>query len=86
MRIVLSQHARLRMRERGIARSEVCEAIQSADRTEHSSRSTHRYLAKRVYHHRTLRRKHLLMVVYEMRRKSVRVVTVIDTSRITKYL
>lgn len=86
MRIVLSRHARLRMRERGITRSEVRAAIQSADRTERSSRSAHRYLAKRVYHHRTLQRPHLLMVVYELRRATANVVTVIDTSRIEKYL
>ncbi len=86
MRIVLSQHARLRMRERGITSRDVQEAIQHPDRTERSTRQSNRHLAKKVYLNRKLHRSHLLLVVYERDRYAINVITVIDTSKIVKYL
>lgn len=86
MRFTFSSHALLRMRERGIRRSDVREAIENPDRHERSSRRSNRYLAKKVYLNRRLHRQHLLLVIYERERRSTRIVTVIDTSKIAKYL
>ena len=86
MRLRFTPHALLRMRERGVTRRDVRGAIDRPDRATRSSRREDRFLVVRTYQHRRLRRIHALLVVYEYQGGTVLVVTVVDTSKIAKYL
>ena len=85
MRIILSSHARMRMRERGLKVEDIRLAITYPDRLEFDRTDRHRFLVKKIYHPRTGVR-HLLMVIYEVAGNVAEVVTVISTSKISKYL
>ncbi len=86
MRIRLSVHARVRMRERGVRLSDIRATINHPDRLEPSRVQAGRFLAKRMYMHEKSGRRHLLLVIFENHRSTIDVITVIDTSKITKYL
>jgi hypothetical protein len=86
VRIHLSPHAKVRMRERGVTASDVRRAITNPDRLEQSLQRLDRFLVKKVYMHRRTGHHHLLLIVYERRGIAVEVITVIDTSKIAKYL
>lgn len=78
-------HALVRMRERGISRSDVENACQFPDKVEYSSKEKTRFLIKKIYFNKLLSRDHLLMVICERNEKGAMVITVIDMSKISKY-
>lgn len=78
-------HALVRMKERGISQSDVENAYQFPDKVEYSSKEKARFLIKKIYFNKLLARDHLLVVVCEGNEKGVTIVTVIDTSKISKY-
>ncbi len=76
-RIIFSRHALQRMQERGITSSEVLATIEA---------SIHTTYNRDVYVAKGLRTNgHLLIVVFS-RVKRIKVITVIDTSKLKKYL
>ena len=78
-------HALIRMKERGISKSDVENAYKSPDKVEHSLKEKARFLIKKIYFNKLLLRDHLLMVVCKRSEKGVTIITVIDTSKISKY-
>ena len=85
MKIRLSSHALERLRERGIERKVLNDAIQFPDKLEVSRAKSSRFLIKKVYYHEILKKDHLLIVICEKEKDTVTVITVIDTSKISKY-
>jgi len=86
MRLRFSPHALVRMRERGVWRRDVRTTIERPDRLSPSTTHRGRFLAVRGYRNQRLRQHHALLVVYEQRRYDITVVTVIDTSKVAKYV
>ncbi|MDO8622559.1 MAG: DUF4258 domain-containing protein [bacterium] len=86
MLLHFTPHALLRMRERGVKQSDVRATIEHPDRLAQSSARGSRFLAARLYQNRRFRSVHALLVVYEQGRTSTTVVTVIDTSKTSKYV
>jgi hypothetical protein len=86
MRIVFSGHAIGRLREREISKDIALNALKNPDKVELSKQSASRILFKKVYYSQTFKREHLLMLVCEKNKDTLEVVTIIDTSKITKYL
>lgn len=84
-KIVFSSHALERMKERGISRELVKDAIKFPDRLEKSSISPSRFLLKKLYFNEKLNKEHLLLIILEVKENLREVVTIIDTSRISKY-
>ncbi len=85
MRIELSLHSLERIKERKIDRSIVIKAINFPDKIENSVVNKKRFLIKKIYYHRVWKKDHLLMVIAEREKGSLKVVTIIDTSKISKY-
>lgn len=71
------------MAERDITEQEVLHAIDFPDRMHVSTKTTKRFVAKKLM--RTNRGHHLLMVIYEINGQETVVITIIDTSKIEKY-
>lgn len=86
MKVIFSQHALRRMVERGIRRSDVLRAIREPDKVEVSRIEENRFLAKKVYRNLRLGKDHLLMVICERVAGEIHIVTVVDTSKISKYI
>lgn len=86
MRIVFTSHARRRMRERRITVRDIREAVRRPDRIARSGAHPNRWIVKRRHVSRMTHRPHLLLIICERARARTRVVTVIDTSNLTKYL
>jgi len=87
MKIVLSEHARRRMKERNISYIQVYSALLQPDKVEVDKTNPGRFLAKKVYAINKAVRKHLLLVFYELYPELDRaeVITVVSTSKISKY-
>lgn len=85
MKIVISPHARQRMRERKITELIVQVAVLQPDRVASDKTFSGRFVAKKIVSRPHRQSPYLLLVVYELRPKVVRVITVISTSKITKY-
>ena len=86
MRIIFSPHALQRLAEREIKREVALNALENPDKIEVSRQNRRRLLFKKVYFNQTLRRDHLLMLICEEKDEEIEVVTIIDTSKISKYL
>lgn len=86
MNLHFTKHAKERMRERGIIEEEIRRALAFPDRIDRSFVSPVRFLAKKIYYNTHLAEKHLLMVICEEEAEAIFVVTIIDTSKIEKYL
>jgi len=84
-KIVFSSHALTRMKERGISQKLVIEAIKNPDKIEKSSLRPSRFLIKKLYFNQKLQREHLLMIISEVKPNLIKVVIIIDTSKISKY-
>jgi len=84
-KIIFSSHALLRMEERGLDDSLIIEAIGSPDKIEKSESSHSRFLVKKLYFNQQLQAEHLLMIIVEDNQVFLKVITVIDTSKISKY-
>jgi hypothetical protein len=85
LKIVFTNHALKRLKERGISEKEVREFIKNPDKVEHSLKSPKRFLIKKVYFNRKLGRDHLLLIILEKENSILKVITIIDTSKISKY-
>jgi len=82
MRYVLKPHARKRMRERKIPQRIIEDALDSPTKTGYDTRG--RILFKKLY--RQNGRERLLLVVGEQVKDVMEVITIIDTSKVKKYL
>lgn len=85
MKIAFTKHALTRINERGLAPSDVRRAVVSPDKLEVSKMVPSRFLAKKIYYNKESEKEHLLMVVLEKRASGVEIITIIDTSKISKY-
>ncbi|MBI4135407.1 DUF4258 domain-containing protein [Candidatus Uhrbacteria bacterium] len=86
MRIRFTKHARERIAERGITNDQIEQAIEFPDKIGRSVFNHARFIVKKIYFNTNLAKKHLLMIIYEEKRNEVQVITIIDTSKIDKYL
>ena len=86
MKIKFSSHSLKRIKERGIVKEDVVRAIKLPDKIEISKVVKNRFLVKKVYYHQGLKRDHLLMLICEKERDVLEIITIIDTSKISKYL
>ena len=78
-------HALLRMAERGISRSEIANAIANPDKIESSEINSQRFLIKKLYFNKDFQKEHLLLIIIENSQSITKVITVIDTSKISKH-
>ena len=85
MQIIFSQHALERMRERGISKELVKKAIRLPDKTERSAINPSWFLIKKLYFNEKLQKDHLLLIISEIKQDLIKVVTIVDTSKISKY-
>jgi len=84
-RILFLPHALLRMGERGINRIEITDAIASPNKIESSAIDSQRFLIKKLYFNQKFQREHLLLIIIENSQNIIKVITVIDTSKISKH-
>ena len=73
------------MKERSIGRKTVIEAVNNPDKIERHSRNPSQILIKKLYFNKKLKRDHPLMIICETKQKYIKVITIIDTSKISKY-
>lgn len=86
MKVKFSEHALKRMHERGIKQSDVEKFLVFPDKIEVSSIDKSRFLFKKVYYHKKYKKDHILMMICEKENGAIRVITIIDTSKISKYI
>ena len=84
-KIIFSTHALLRMAEWGIMEREIISAIASPDKVEQSITNSNRFLIKKLYFNERFQKEHLLIIVTESNRIAIKVITVIDTSKISRH-
>lgn len=77
MKLTFSQHALQRLRERGLSRKEVIHAVRRPDKI---GRKGSTWVAAKLR-----RNNHVLIIVYT-ETDSLHIITVIDTSKVDKYL
>jgi len=85
MKVVFTDHALERLKERGISEKEVKSFIKNPDKTERSSKDPKRFLIKKIYFNQKLKRDHLLLIILEKENSILKIITIIDTSKISKY-
>ena len=84
-KIIFSSHALLRMKERFISERLAVEAIHNPDKIEKSDQINARVLIKKIYFNKIIEKNHLLMAICEIFPEKIEVITIIDTSKISKY-
>ena len=82
MRYILKPHARMRMRERKITESIIKDALDNPTKIEYDTRG--RVLFKKLYQRNGKER--LLFMVGEGRGDLIEIITIIDTTKVKKYL
>ena len=82
MKYILSHHARLRMQERSIAERLLADTLQDPTKIELDNKG--KFLFKKLY--KKEGRERLLLVVAIRAGNALKIVTVIDTSKVRKYL
>ena len=85
MKVKFSLHALARMRERGLKENNVINAINFPDKVENSTIVKNRFLIKKIYYLQKQEKDHLLMIICEKEDAVIKVITIIDTSKINKY-
>ena len=85
MKIKFSSHSLKRIKERNITKKEIIKAVKFSDKIEVSRVNKNRFLIKKKYHHRKFKKDHLLMIICEKKDTFLEIITVIDTSKISKY-
>lgn len=85
-KVKFSSHALKRMKERFISRYIVISALQNPDYVKNSIKVMSRFLIKKLYFNKRFKKKHLLMIIFEQDKNAMKVITIIDTSKINKYL
>lgn len=83
--IIFTNHALERMKERFIGKKTVIGAINNPDKIERSFQNPSQILIKKLYFNKKLKKDHLLMIICETKQKYIKVITIIDTSKISKY-
>lgn len=73
------------MNERGIDRKTILNAINIPDKIEISKINFHRFLVKKLYYNNEFRGDRLLIIICEEMRQITNIITIIDTSKISKY-
>lgn len=86
MKIKFTKHAIGRMKERGLNKNIVEEFIKSPDKIANSNINERRFLIKKIYYHKKYKKDHLLMMICEKEKDVLTVITIIDTSKISKYI
>lgn len=84
MDFVLTEHAKKRLKERGISEKVVKEAIQNPTKIQRDSKNRNRTLFKKVYTNKN--KKRLFLIIGEIEKEKLKIITVIDTSKVEKYL
>jgi len=79
-------HALKRMKERGIKQEDVEKFIRNPDKIEISKINRNRFLIKKIYYNKIYRKDHLIMIIGEREDNSFKIITIIDTSKISKYI
>ena len=82
MLYTLKPHARMRMRERKITERIIKDALDNPTKIEYDAKS--RVLFKKLYHSNG--RERLLLIVGERRGDVTEIITIIDTTKVKKYL
>lgn len=59
--------------------------IEDPDKVEPSLKVPKRFLLKKIYFNQKLKEDHLLLIILEKENSILKVVTIIDTSKISKY-
>lgn len=85
MKIVFSKHSLSRAEERNINKNVLLKAVKYPDKVDRSNKDNKRFVVKKIYYNESLARDHLLMVICEKKNNILFVITIIDTSKITKY-
>ena len=85
MKIVFTKHSLERAKERLISEKELRFAVRYPDKIDKSSQNNKRFLIKKIYYNKKLKADHLLMIICEKKRGAIKIVTIIDTSKISKY-
>ena len=84
--MILSNHAKIRMKERGISHEIISRSLHNPDKIEVSKTNQKRFLIKKIYFNGLHHRDHLLLIVCEKELYSkIKVITLIDTSKISKH-
>lgn len=85
MKIIFTKHSLERAEERMINKKDLNYAICYPDKIDQSSKDSKRILIKKIYHNEKLKADHLLMIICEKESDVLKVITIIDTSKISKY-
>ena len=85
MKIVFTKHSLERVEERAISKKELRDAIYFPDKIDESSQDNKRFLIKKIYYNEKLKAEHLLMIICEKEKEIIKIITIIDTSKISKY-
>ncbi len=85
MKIIFSKHSKDRAKERKIDNKILLEAIKYPDKINSSNKDSKRFIAKKIYYNNNFKKDHLLMIICQRESKSIKVITIIDTSKISKY-
>ena len=85
MKIVFTKHSLERAKEREISERELKYAILHPDKIDKSSQNNKRGLIKKIYYNKKLEADNLLMIICEKEKRSIKIITIIDTSKISKY-
>ncbi len=85
MKIVFTKHSLERAEERTISKKELRDAIYFPDKIDESSQDNKRFLIKKIYYNEKLKAEHLLMIICEKEKEIIKIITIIDTSKISKY-
>lgn len=85
MKIVFTKHSLERAKERAINEKELRSVINFPDKIDKSSQNNKRFLIKKIYYNKKLKADHLLMIICEKEKRIIKVITIIDTSKISKY-
>lgn len=84
--ITFSHHAKIRMKQRGISTSFISRTISNPDKIERSHINQYRFLVKKIYYNALFKKDHLLLIICEKEKSAtIKVVTIIDTSKISKH-
>lgn len=86
MKIKFSAHAMERIKERGILQDDVEKFIKSPDKIEISAINSDRFLVKKIYYNQKYDKDHLLMIICKRENNIFKIITIIDTSKISKYI
>lgn len=86
MKVIFTEHAKKRIRERNLSIKKVKTFIANPDSIEPSSKNSRRFLLKKLYFHPRFQKQHLFMAICEQEKEGLVIVTIIDTSKIKKYI